>query len=304
MRNWSWKDSAELYQVANWGAGFFRINERGHVEVTPRGADGPGVDLYELVPGLQERGLELPLLVRFSDILRSRVRGLVARLRQGDPRVRLQGPLPRRLPDQGQPAAPRRRGDRPLRRAAPDRARGRQQARAAGRAGAARRRRARCSSATATRTRSTSRPRCSRRSWAHADHRHRPLPRARPGDPQCRASSASGRTSACARGSPPRAPASGRSRPATARSSASRPPRSSRRSTGCKAERMLDCLELLHFHLGSQISAIRAHQGRAARGVPDLRRAARDGRARRTYSTSAAASASTTTARRPTSTRR
>ncbi|RIL01509.1 MAG: arginine decarboxylase [Proteobacteria bacterium] len=76
MRNWSIKDSAELYQVANWGAGFFGINERGHVQVTPRGPEGPAIDLYELIPVLQDRGLRMPLLARFSDIVASRVRGL------------------------------------------------------------------------------------------------------------------------------------------------------------------------------------------------------------------------------------
>jgi len=76
MKTWSLKDSAELYQVASWGAGFFGINASGHVQVTPRGPDGPAIDLYELLPTLQERGLRLPLLVRFSDIVASRVRGL------------------------------------------------------------------------------------------------------------------------------------------------------------------------------------------------------------------------------------
>jgi arginine decarboxylase len=76
MRNWTLKDSAELYQVANWGAGFFGINDKGHVEVTPRGPDGAAIDLFELLPQLQDRGLRLPLLVRFSDIVSSRVRGL------------------------------------------------------------------------------------------------------------------------------------------------------------------------------------------------------------------------------------
>mgnify|MGYP003465482281 CR=1 FL=1 len=76
MRSWSIKDSAELYQTANWGAGFFGINEKGHVQVTPRGPEGAAVDLYELLPSLQARGLRLPLLVRFSDIVSSRVRGL------------------------------------------------------------------------------------------------------------------------------------------------------------------------------------------------------------------------------------
>jgi arginine decarboxylase len=76
MRGWTVKDSVELYQVPNWGAGFFGVNERGHVEVQPQGPAGPAVDLYELLPAFRERGLRTPILVRFSDILASRVRGI------------------------------------------------------------------------------------------------------------------------------------------------------------------------------------------------------------------------------------
>src|SRR5690606_37894211 len=77
MRTWTYRDSLETYQVANWGAGFFTINDRGHVRVTPHGPDGPGVDLHQLVEELRASGLKLPMLVRFSDILASRVKGLV-----------------------------------------------------------------------------------------------------------------------------------------------------------------------------------------------------------------------------------
>jgi arginine decarboxylase len=77
MRTWTIRDSAELYQVANWGAAFFGINERGHLQVTPQGSEGPAVDLFELVEELRGTGLRLPMLVRFSDILASRVKGLV-----------------------------------------------------------------------------------------------------------------------------------------------------------------------------------------------------------------------------------
>jgi len=77
IRQWTIKDSAELYNIAGWSAGYFRINEAGHVEATPLGADGPSVDMYELVLDLQRRGLGMPLLVRFSDILDSRVRTIV-----------------------------------------------------------------------------------------------------------------------------------------------------------------------------------------------------------------------------------
>ncbi len=76
IRGWTVRDSAELYNVANWGAGFFGINDRGRVEVRPRGEGGPAIDLLDLVEDLQRRGLRTPMLIRFSDILASRVRGL------------------------------------------------------------------------------------------------------------------------------------------------------------------------------------------------------------------------------------
>ncbi|MBI4954003.1 MAG: biosynthetic arginine decarboxylase [Myxococcales bacterium] len=76
MRGWTIRDSADLYQVSNWGAGLFTVNEKGHVEVRPRGPDGPGIDMLDLVSDLQRRGLHTPVLIRFSDILASRVQGL------------------------------------------------------------------------------------------------------------------------------------------------------------------------------------------------------------------------------------
>jgi arginine decarboxylase len=78
MRGWTIRDSLELYNVAAWGAGFFNVNDKGNVEVRPRGNGGPGVDLMELVQDLEQRGVRPPLLVRFSDILASRVQGLCA----------------------------------------------------------------------------------------------------------------------------------------------------------------------------------------------------------------------------------
>ncbi len=78
MHAWTVRESLELYNVQNWGAGFFTINGDGHVEVRPRGPDGPGIDLLELVEDLERRGLHVPLLIRFSDILASRVAGLAS----------------------------------------------------------------------------------------------------------------------------------------------------------------------------------------------------------------------------------
>jgi arginine decarboxylase len=74
LRTWSIADSIELFKVRQWGGGFFGINEAGHVFVSPHGNDGPSVDLKDLVDELLERGIELPVLIRFSDILRTRIK--------------------------------------------------------------------------------------------------------------------------------------------------------------------------------------------------------------------------------------
>ena len=75
-RAWTVSDSLELYGVANWGDGFFGVNAQGHVEVRPRRGAGPAIDLLDLVQDLKRRGLRTPLLVRFSDILATRVQGI------------------------------------------------------------------------------------------------------------------------------------------------------------------------------------------------------------------------------------
>lgn len=76
IRAWTTSDSTSLYNIAGWSGGYFRINDAGHIEVTPSGPEGPSVDLYDLVLDLKRRGLGLPLLMRFSDILDSRVKTL------------------------------------------------------------------------------------------------------------------------------------------------------------------------------------------------------------------------------------
>ncbi len=74
---WSPSDSERLYGLSTWGRGYFRVNASGHVEVCPRtGRPGQTVDLRNLVQDLQRRGLELPLLVRFNGILEDRIEQL------------------------------------------------------------------------------------------------------------------------------------------------------------------------------------------------------------------------------------
>jgi arginine decarboxylase len=73
MNEWNTKKAADLYGINYWGANFFRINEQGHVEVKPAGVTGPGLDLYNLVQDLQERGIRMPILLRFPDIIKARI---------------------------------------------------------------------------------------------------------------------------------------------------------------------------------------------------------------------------------------
>ena len=72
MRKWRIEDSEELYNITGWGASYFGINEKGHVAVTPR-KDGVAVDLKELMNELQLRDMSAPVLVRFPDILDNRI---------------------------------------------------------------------------------------------------------------------------------------------------------------------------------------------------------------------------------------
>ncbi|WP_019502934.1 biosynthetic arginine decarboxylase [Pseudanabaena sp. PCC 6802] len=77
-KTWTIQDSEELYRINGWGDPYFSINEAGHITVSPQGDRGGCIDLYELVKDLQKRNLRLPLLLRFSDILADRIERLNA----------------------------------------------------------------------------------------------------------------------------------------------------------------------------------------------------------------------------------
>jgi len=62
--------------MSGWGQGYFRVNEAGHVTVHPDGNPKRGLDLFQLALDLNAQGVGLPLLLRFSDILRSRIQAL------------------------------------------------------------------------------------------------------------------------------------------------------------------------------------------------------------------------------------
>ena len=73
MKTWTIQDSAEIYNIRNWGKGYFGINADGNVAVFPDKKDHRAIDLKHLVDDLILRGISLPVLLRFTDILKHRV---------------------------------------------------------------------------------------------------------------------------------------------------------------------------------------------------------------------------------------
>jgi arginine decarboxylase len=70
---WTIADANETYAIKQWGAGYFGINDKGNVIVHPGGPQTASFDLKELVDEVRRRGIGLPLLIRFTDVLRDRV---------------------------------------------------------------------------------------------------------------------------------------------------------------------------------------------------------------------------------------
>ena len=70
---WSIEQSTDTYAINNWGDGYFSINAHGHVCVKPTSNKEIELDLYEIAQSLKDKNLSLPVLVRFTDILKDRV---------------------------------------------------------------------------------------------------------------------------------------------------------------------------------------------------------------------------------------
>jgi len=74
LDRWTCKRSEELYGIREWSNGYFRVSDDGDVLVSPRGPRSNAViNLHEVINGLRERGITAPVLLRFGDILESRI---------------------------------------------------------------------------------------------------------------------------------------------------------------------------------------------------------------------------------------
>jgi arginine decarboxylase len=73
MRKWRIEDSRELYNVGGWGIGYFGVNEHGHATASPIKERGPALDLKEIMDELALRDINAPVLLRFPEILDNRI---------------------------------------------------------------------------------------------------------------------------------------------------------------------------------------------------------------------------------------
>ena len=81
MTKWTIEDAQELYNTEGWGIGYIGINPKGHVTVHPTKDPARSLDLFELAQDLEAQGVGLPVLLRFSDILRTRVQTISEKFR-------------------------------------------------------------------------------------------------------------------------------------------------------------------------------------------------------------------------------
>ncbi|HRR05841.1 MAG TPA: biosynthetic arginine decarboxylase [Victivallales bacterium] len=77
LERWTSEKSAELYGIYNWGAGYFDISEKGDVIIYPDGKSaGNPISIIDVINGVSARGLQTPLLLRIANILDSRIKQL------------------------------------------------------------------------------------------------------------------------------------------------------------------------------------------------------------------------------------
>ncbi|NQT11329.1 MAG: biosynthetic arginine decarboxylase, partial [Planctomycetes bacterium] len=82
VRRFTVQEAADLYEVANWGKGYFSINPQGHLEVHPTREPHRAVDLKRLVDQLQARAVHPPVLIRFGELLKHRLEEIHAAFRR------------------------------------------------------------------------------------------------------------------------------------------------------------------------------------------------------------------------------
>ena len=92
FEHWSAEDSATLYGINDWGAGYFHVNEKGELTISPSpDKNAAAVSLPDIVHGILERGMNMPVLIRVSNILESRINQLHASFRKAIEQTKYKG---------------------------------------------------------------------------------------------------------------------------------------------------------------------------------------------------------------------
>ena len=71
--DWTIDDAIDTYNIDRWGLGYFGINEKGNVTISPLRDQGATMDIMEVIKDTEEWNLRFPLVIRFQDLLRDRV---------------------------------------------------------------------------------------------------------------------------------------------------------------------------------------------------------------------------------------
>ena len=75
-KNWTIEDSISTYNIDMWGNPYFSINSKGNISITPEKKSAKIIDLFKLVEELKSREINAPLIIRFNDILKDRIKKL------------------------------------------------------------------------------------------------------------------------------------------------------------------------------------------------------------------------------------
>ena len=89
--DWTVEQSAKLYNVAGWGEPYFAINQQGNVIVTPQGVGRQPIELLDIITSVTEQGISLPLLIRFPEIMADRLARLYDSMERAIARYDYQG---------------------------------------------------------------------------------------------------------------------------------------------------------------------------------------------------------------------
>lgn len=89
--NWTVKQSTKLYNLEGWGEPYFAINQLGNVTVTPQGTKGKPIELLDVIKSLSQQGINLPLLIRFPEIMADRLARLYDSMERAIARYAYQG---------------------------------------------------------------------------------------------------------------------------------------------------------------------------------------------------------------------